>query len=176
MSILITISFKFLPDNESALVQELTNTTHHYLDQWRPGVYMFHQGGGSFRYFPDISPLPKHWLPIEYHFYIWQASPQLSCGDSCQIWMRLQEANWYLIFLTEESTNGALVTPAPGLSRCILRVNYCIMGSVRSFWMVRVRSLIHSAEINHAWLWWPSNVRLREIYRHTCSLRHTYVL
>ena len=42
-----------------------------------------------FRYFPYILPLSKHWLHFEYHVHIWQVSPQLSCGDTCQIW------TWY---------------------------------------------------------------------------------
>ena len=29
----------------------------------------------------------KRHLPIEYHVHIWQVSPQLGCGDTCQIWM-----------------------------------------------------------------------------------------
>ena len=32
-------------------------------------------------------------LAIEYLVYIWQMSPQLSCGDSCQIWMWFKEFN-----------------------------------------------------------------------------------
>ena len=35
-------------------------------------------------------------LPIEYHVHIWQVSPQLSCGDSCLIWMWCKESNRYL--------------------------------------------------------------------------------
>ena len=27
-------------------------------------------------------------ITIEYHLHIWQMSPQLSCGDTCQIWRR----------------------------------------------------------------------------------------
>ena len=38
-----------------------------------------------FRYFPNFSVSLKHTLPIEYRVYIWQVSPQLSCGGSCQI-------------------------------------------------------------------------------------------
>ena len=38
-----------------------------------------------FRCFPNFSALSKHTLTIEYHIYIWQVSPQLSCGDTCQI-------------------------------------------------------------------------------------------
>ena len=34
--------------------------------------------------------------PIEYHVYIWQVSPQLSCGDTCQIWMWFKEYNRYV--------------------------------------------------------------------------------
>ena len=39
-----------------------------------------------FRYFPNFSALLKQTLGIEYHVYIWQVSPQLSCGDTWQIW------------------------------------------------------------------------------------------
>ena len=45
--------------------------------------------------FPRFSPLSKHWLPIEYHVYIWQMSPQLSCGDTCQIWKGFLQSYWY---------------------------------------------------------------------------------
>ena len=38
-----------------------------------------------FRYFPNFSVSLKHTLPIEYRVYIWQVSPQLSCGGTCQI-------------------------------------------------------------------------------------------
>ena len=46
-----------------------------------------------FRYFPIFSALSNHTLTIEYHVYIWQVSPQLSCGDTCQIWMWFEESN-----------------------------------------------------------------------------------
>ena len=48
-----------------------------------------------FRYFPNFSTSPKYMLAIEYHVHIWQVSPQLSCGDTCQIWMRFKECNRY---------------------------------------------------------------------------------
>ena len=48
-----------------------------------------------FRYFPNFSTSPEYMLAIEYHVYIWQVSPQLSCGDTCQISMRFQECNTY---------------------------------------------------------------------------------
>ena len=34
---------------------------------------------------PLFSQLWKHWLPIEYHVYIWHVSLQVSCGDAFQI-------------------------------------------------------------------------------------------
>ena len=34
-------------------------------------------------------------LAIEYHVYIWQVSPQLSCGDTFQIWMWFRESYRY---------------------------------------------------------------------------------
>ena len=45
------------------------------------------------RYFSKISALPKHTVSIEYHVYVWQVSPQLSCGDTCQIWMWFKVSN-----------------------------------------------------------------------------------
>ena len=40
-----------------------------------------------FRYFSNFSASPKCMLAIAYHVHIWQVLPQLSCGDTCQIWM-----------------------------------------------------------------------------------------
>ena len=65
------------------------------------GAYTSHQGWRllsqfpRFRYFPIFSALSNHTLAIEYHVYIWQVSPQLSCGDTCQIWMWFEESNMY---------------------------------------------------------------------------------
>ena len=44
-------------------------------------------GFPPFRYFSNFSISPKYMLAIEYHVHIWQVLPQLSCGDTCQIWM-----------------------------------------------------------------------------------------
>ena len=38
-----------------------------------------------FHYFLNFSALSKHTLAIEYHVNIWQVSPQLNCGGTCQI-------------------------------------------------------------------------------------------
>ena len=40
-----------------------------------------------FRYSPDFTASPKYLLAIDHHVHIWQAWPQLSCGDICHIWM-----------------------------------------------------------------------------------------
>ena len=48
-----------------------------------------------FHYVPSFSELWKHLLFIEYHIHIWQVSPQLSCGDTCQLWMWFEEFNKY---------------------------------------------------------------------------------
>ena len=48
-----------------------------------------------FRYFANFSALSKQTLAIEYPVYIWQVSPQLSCGDTCQIWTWFEESNMY---------------------------------------------------------------------------------
>ena len=48
-----------------------------------------------FRYFPKFSTSPKYILAIEHYIHIWQVLPQLSCSDTCQIWMRFKESNMY---------------------------------------------------------------------------------
>ena len=49
----------------------------------------------TFCNFPNVSESPEHALAIEYHVYIWQMSPKLSYGDTCQIWMWLKVYNRY---------------------------------------------------------------------------------
>ena len=48
-----------------------------------------------FRYFHIVSGSWKHTVAIEYHIHIWQVSPQLSCGDTYQIWMLFKASNRY---------------------------------------------------------------------------------
>ena len=38
-------------------------------------------------------------LAIEYHVHIWQVLPQLSCGDTYQIWIWLQKCNSYFCYI-----------------------------------------------------------------------------
>ena len=41
--------------------------------------------------FSEFFSIVKNTLAIEYHVHIWQVSPQLGCGDTCQIWMWYKE-------------------------------------------------------------------------------------
>ena len=70
-----------------------------------------------FRYFPHFPLLSKQTLAIEYHVYIWQVSPQLSCGDTCQIWMGFRESNGYFCkienFASGQISERSLSNPHP---------------------------------------------------------------
>ena len=71
-----------------------------------------------FRDFANLSALSKYNLAIKYHVDIWLASPQLSCGDRCEIWVWLKKKLTSIfakskILLSLKSTNGALVTTTP---------------------------------------------------------------
>ena len=48
-----------------------------------------------FCYSPLLLSLSRNWLPMEYYVYIWQVSPQLSCGDTWQIWTWFKLNNVY---------------------------------------------------------------------------------
>ena len=61
-----------------------------------------------FPYFPIYSRSPKCMLVIEYHVHIWQVPPQLSCNDTCQIWMIFKECNMYFCEI-ENSAYGEIV-------------------------------------------------------------------
>ena len=58
-------------------------------------------------YFPNFSALLKHCLPVEYCLHIWQGSPQLNCGDTCQIWMWFKESNWHF-YKIKDFLNGEI--------------------------------------------------------------------
>ena len=57
-------------------------------------------------------------LPIEYHVHIWQLSPQLSCGDTWQIWMCFQRYKPYFcvntLFHNGKFSERSFCNPAPG--------------------------------------------------------------
>ena len=59
--------------------------------------------------------LSKQMFAIEYHVYTWQVSPQLSCGDTCQIWMWFRESNRYFCenFAYGEISERSFSNPHP---------------------------------------------------------------
>ena len=67
--------------------------------------------------FSYFSASLKYTLAIKYHVYIWQVLPQLSCGDTCKIWMWCKESNKCIYKIENvaygKSTNGSLVTTTP---------------------------------------------------------------
>ena len=48
-----------------------------------------------FHYFPNFSASSKYMLATEYHVHTWQMLPQLSCSDTCQIWIWCKESSRY---------------------------------------------------------------------------------
>ena len=70
-----------------------------------------------FRYFLNFSALSEHTLCIEYHVYIWQVSPQLSCGGTCQIYMWFKESKRYYCqiehFASGETNERSFSNPLP---------------------------------------------------------------
>ena len=77
---------------------QLTNDTHclglkgELWDTFVQGWGLLSQFS-PFRYFPIFFEWSKRWLPVWYQVYIWQVSPQLSSGDTWQMWtwMKLSE-------------------------------------------------------------------------------------
>ena len=76
------------------------------------------------RYFPYFPLLSKQTLAIEYHVYIWQVSPQLSCGDTRPIWMWFRESNRYFCkienFAYWEISERSFSNPHPWISYSLL--------------------------------------------------------
>ena len=67
-----------------------------YIDSvldWAEGYWMnlFH-----LLVFSIFSETFKDNLPIKYHIHFWEVSLQLSCGDSCQVWMWFNRSDCFL--------------------------------------------------------------------------------
>ena len=75
-----------------------------------------------FRYFPNFSEWWKQWLPEWYQVHIWQVSPQLSCGDTWQIWtwLKVSNLNFCKIKISRngEINERSFSNPHPRASRC----------------------------------------------------------
>ena len=78
-----------------------------------------------FLYFPNFSSLPKHTLTVKHRIDIWQVSPQLSCGDTCQIWMWFEEFNMYFCetenFAYGEINERSFSNPHPRRTQCVFK-------------------------------------------------------
>ena len=79
---------------------------YHQLNQFFSQSYM-HRPNSAFNtlgdesylaiffHFPSFSESSQHLLPVKYHIHVWQMLPQISCGDTCQIWMWFKEPITY---------------------------------------------------------------------------------
>ena len=81
-----------------------------------------------FRYFLNFSSLSKHTSTVKYRIYIWQVSPQLSCGDTCQIWMWFEESNMYFCeaenFAYGEINERSFSNPQMTLTDCMVYMGH----------------------------------------------------
>ena len=77
--------------------------------------------------FSTFPLLSKQTLAIEYRVHIWQVSPQLSCGDTCQIWMWFGESNRYFCkienFAYGEISERSFSNPQPRCSYNAVQYN-----------------------------------------------------
>ena len=91
-----------------------TATVEHISKAWGGDYWAHFLRSVISRFFLALS---KHMFAIEYHVCIWQMSPQLSCGDTCQIWMWSKEFN--RLFRNIESlaygeiNERSFITPQP---------------------------------------------------------------
>ena len=101
MYMCVKISEEIVSDNKSHCERCIPGKTVFILSLKQSPRSLVGQGWGllsqfpPFRYFPKFSSLSKHTLTVEYRVNIRQVSPQLSCGDTCQIWMWFKESNMY---------------------------------------------------------------------------------
>ena len=108
-----------------------------------------------FRYFPNFSASPKYMLAIVYRIHIWQVLQQLSCGDTCQIWMWCKWSNRYFDrienFAYGEINERSFSNPHPWTIRVML-YGWCKAH--------RPESYKQETKAPHYWyLWWESTVR-----------------
>ena len=111
--------------------------------------------------FSTFSVIVKKALDIEYRVYIWQVSPQLSCGDTCQIWMWFRESNRYFCkienFAYGEISERSFSNPHPSwiafmFGRCRSSAvptpvkNECdiqFVSSLNHFWLIYLFIRLH---------------------------------
>ena len=88
--------------------------------------------------FSEILVMSEETLAIEYHVYIWQVSPQLSCGDICQIWMWFEESNMYFChienFTYGEINERSFSNPHPRLGRHWFHTHKACWSCAQNHW------------------------------------------
>ena len=100
-----------------------------------------------FRYFSIFSEWWKQWLPEWYQVHIWQVSPQLSCGDTWQIWTWLKVSNlyfyWIIISRNEEINEWSFSNPHPS---CI--VNWTLRNELHWNSNPNAKTCVHKKKIS----------------------------
>ena len=90
-----------------ALLCSLQHANNMEIHDWTVQVWGLLNQFSPFRYFPNFSEWWKQWLPEWYQVHICQVSPQLSCGDTWQIWTWLKVFNLYFCKI-KISRNGEI--------------------------------------------------------------------
>ena len=124
-----------------------------------------------FRYFPHFPLLSKQTLAIEYRVYIWQVSPQLSCGDTCQIWMWFRESNRYFCkienFAYGEISERSFSNPHPWtrVNNATQMMQTYTSGSFSNRWLNSNRISLESLESKlHQYMFSVTNLILSIFY------------
>ena len=91
-------------------------------------------------------------LAIEYHVHIWQVLPQLSCGDTCQIWMWFKYFKRYFCeienFAYGEIDERSFSNPQPWMRNYTYKMMWCNYLSMPK----RQRWFKHSLKLGHGWV------------------------
>ena len=105
------------------------------------------QGWGALNQFPllryvtNILALWKRTSTIEYLVYIWQVLLQLSCGDTCQIWIRFEESFMHFCHI-ENFSYGEI--NKQNFSNPILDLNECLEKIQRFNNKIQIKSFVYN--------------------------------
>ena len=130
---------------------------------WLAGRVLGHKPGvgvtkpiSSIPLFSDFFTIVKHTLDIENHIYIGQVLLQLSCGDTCQIWLWFKESKRYIYkienFDYREINKQRFSNPHPWTDLQDWAIN---IGQGRPVGIYYILSFIDRGNPQHAW----SNVK-----------------
>ena len=129
--------------------------------------------------FPYFSWMWKYTLAIEYHINIWQVAPQLSCGDTCQMWMCFKKSYRYFckikIFFLRRNWHPELQYPHHWLPHTAITADDLVLPGHQQPWywhpVLPLYSNLSTRSVNSTRLeqTWP--FRLKYIYRKCSSLK-----